>query len=246
MSFFENNRLKLKVERGKRVFPQSDKSINVLDTLINCMKDNKVEVVTEFDIKSVEKKGDLFLIEDKHGQVVESNSLIISTGGKSYPGTGSTGDGYKYAKKFGHTINKFYPSLAPILVSNQEVTELSGLSLKNVELKFFSKSKTKPFITKFGEMLFTHEGISGPIVLDMSNTVAKEIDKNPVVSASIDLKPALSNKQLMHRLNRDISDSPKSEYKSLLKLLLPKSLIDLAIKKTMIEEKRKDCRSFKG
>lgn len=237
IQFFEDNGLETKIERGNRVFPCSDRSNDVLETLTEALKTAKVDILYGFTTKGARISKSVFEIESTDRKTVEADKLIIATGGKTLQVTGSTGDGYEFAKSFGHTLNKLYPALVPMFVNDEDVNSLAGLSLKNVELKFYSNEENKPFIKKFGQMLFTHVGISGPIVLDMSNYVAKMLEESKQIIASIDLKPALSEKKLLNRINREIKKSPKLEYKSLLKLLLPKSIIEIIMTRSQIDER---------
>ncbi|MBD3329348.1 aminoacetone oxidase family FAD-binding enzyme [Candidatus Dojkabacteria bacterium] len=191
--------------------------------------------------------GSIPFIIKTHSEKIFAKKLIIATGGKSYPTTGSTGDGFAFARRLGHTVTRLSPALVHMIVKSKEIRGLAGLSLKNVELGFYAKfdreEKSKILCTRFGEMLFTHKGISGPIVLDSSKIVGKALKDNEsrkvLIFASIDLKPALTEKQLMNRINREVESTPKSEYKTLLKRLLPRSLIDTAILRTHIEARKR-------
>jgi len=233
VQFFESRGVKLKVERGERVFPVTNKSITILNCLVNELKKKNVEIYYNFDVKKVTKCNDLFQITSNK-ETITSKKLIISTGGKSYPKTGSTGDGYVFAKHFGHTIINPIPALVPLIVKNTGINSLAGLSLKNVEISFSANNKI--FAKEFGEMLFTHMGISGPIILKLSKGVYQELEKGNKVFANIDLKPRLDEMTLRKRIVREIQLAPKKEYQSLLATLLPKLLIFYAIDSTKINK----------
>ncbi|MDP2807609.1 MAG: aminoacetone oxidase family FAD-binding enzyme, partial [bacterium] len=210
----------LALERGGRYFPESQKSMDILLALQKALKQAGVEIVTGARVLKISKRSDGFQISTP-GATYTSDSLIIATGGKSYPATGSTGDGYGFTKGFGHTIVPPRPSDVPLAVREDFIKQLQGLSLKNVELSF---SHGKNRISFFGEMLFTHYGISGPIVIDASRPVGQWLEDGPV-NCSLDLKPALSNEALDQRLLRDMDAQGRKTYKNLLKGLLPSSLI---------------------
>ena len=233
MDFFESRGVKLKTERGERIFPVSDSSATILNCLINELKKINVEIKYNFDAKTISRDGEYFRISSKQENVISKN-LIITTGGKSYPETGSTGDGYVFAKTLGHSVIPAIPALVPLIVKNENINQLAGLSLKNVELNFLSN--TEVFAHEFGEMLFTHVGISGPIVLKMSKKVYLELSGGNKVIARIDLKPKLDEATLKKRIISEITLAPKKEYQSLLATLLPRLLITYAIKITGIDK----------
>lgn len=220
VSFFENLGLKLKLERGGRFFPESDDSRDVLAVLERYLRDGGVKVRKGLGAVDVAGYGKGFKVFSRE-ENFSSPKLIIATGGKSYPATGSTGDGYRMAKSLGHSITETIPTDVPLEVREGYIKELQGLSLRNVELSFRLGAKKSSF---FGEMLFTHYGISGPIVLDASRTVGPWLAKGPV-SCSLDLKPALGPEQLDFRLRRDIQEQGRKGFKGLLKGLLPSALV---------------------
>jgi len=228
--WFEERGIALKVERGGRVFPVSDKAEDVLQALEQGLKDGGVEVRTSFEVKDVLFEKGVFKVLGIGGGMVLGKKLLLATGGVSYPGTGSTGDGYTFAKKFGHKILKPKPALVGLVVEDKEVRVLAGLALKNVRISFFTGEKV--LTSEFGEMIFTHVGISGPIVLTCSKLVAENLLKGKKVKASIDLKPALDKSVLQKRIHREIHKNPKKEYQTILKTLLPSSLISYAVKET--------------
>ena len=240
IEFFESCGVPLKTERGKRVFPASDKASDIRDALVNLAKKNGV--VFRFEkVKKIDKKGDIFsVMTDKSTYFFEK--VIVATGGVSYPGTGSTGDGYVFAKKFGHTITSVSPSLVPLVTRERFVTRLMGLSLKNVSLSIVDSTNDKTVYSDFGEMLFTHFGISGPLVLSASSYV-RDINASPDrYKACIDLKPALSEEQLDSRVQRDFLERKNMQLDNALRKLLPEKIILPLLKKCGIDPE-KQCNS---
>ena len=242
INFFEGRGVPLKEERGDRMFPVSNKSVSILNCLLSEVKKKGVDVFYSFSVKKIIKSGSLFRISSGDG-MVSAKKIIVTTGGKSYSETGSTGDGYKFAESLGHKVIKAIPALVPLLVNNTSLNRLAGLSLKNVELKFISNGEV--FAHEFGEMLFTHKGISGPIVLRLSKKVYQELAGGSKVTAIIDLKPKLDEATLKQRIIKEIQAAPKKEYQSLLATLLPKLLIPYAINKTKIDEHHQSSTLFK-
>ncbi len=226
--FFNELGVETKIERGNRVFPTSDKANDVVEAL----KKRADKVGVKFIYRAVEKInkfGEIFAIKLQDQSVLKAKKLIIATGGKSYPGTGSTGDGYQFAESFGHSITPIIPSLVPISAKYFEnkktlVTDLQGLSLKNAAIKIYDKNN-KVVYKDFGEMLFTHFGVTGPMILSASSHLRK-ID-NQILE--IDLKPALDEKKLATRLLREIEQAPRKKVENVLKHLLPKKLIPIII-----------------
>ena len=215
--YFEDLGLPLKVERGNRVFPLSDKSSDVIKAYEKKLKDLGVKVHLNFEIKSIEKVGEEFIINGRE----KFDKVVIATGGISYKLTGSTGDGYKFAKNFGHKIINQVPGLIGINLKNN--FSLAGLTLKNVELKVI---KDKKIISKeFGEMLFTHRGISGPIVL----TTSSKINRLKDFEMFLDLKPALEPEKLDARILRDFSENQNKNIENVMRSLLPKDLISYVL-----------------
>lgn len=226
MSFFEDLGVKLKTERGNRVFPVSDKASEIAISLENAVKKNKVTLinneVTELIIEDNSIKGVLC------GNIKYSgDNVIIATGGMSYIGTGSTGDGYKLAKQAGHRVTKLNPSLVPIVTEEKFCAEMMGLSLKNVTLTLKDKNEKKPIYSELGEMLFTHFGVSGPLVLSASSHIRQMQEDR--YSLEIDLKPGLSEQQLDNRIQRDFSEYPNKDFSNILIKLLPSKLIPVII-----------------
>ena len=220
ISFFERTGVPLKTERGNRVFPVSDKSVDIVDALVNSAKKSGVKILNKEVEDILTKNGAVSGVKCSDGTVIPCESLLIATGGKSYPTTGSTGDGYTFAEKLGHTVTELRPSLVPMEVYEGFPEQLSGLSLKNVSLTIQNGGKI--CFKEQGEMLFTHFGISGPLVLSASASIEKLSDD---CKAFIDLKPALSEEQLDKRLLRDFEDLKNKELGNSLDSLLPKKLI---------------------
>lgn len=225
INFFKKHGVESVVERGERVFPKSNRANTILECLINELNKLKLKVIYNFRAIKLEKKEDIFFINSNHDQSINCRKVVICTGGLSYPATGSTGDGYEMAKKLGHTITPLIPALAALIVKDVDIRSLAGLSLKNVRLYFYAEDIE--VINLFGEMLFTHAGISGPIVLQASKLIGQELSKHNKVVAKIDFKPALDVKTLTQRINKDILAMAKKEYQGLLAGLLPKKIIPL-------------------
>ncbi len=236
MDFFESLGVPLKTERGNRVFPQSDKASDIVDALFRAVKKNGVKIILG-TVKSLYKQDDEFITVLQNGEKITSDSAIIATGGASYPLTGSTGDGYSFAKSFGHNVTEIKPSLVPLTIHEGFCSKLSGLSLKNVTLKVYEEGRDKPLFSEMGEMLFTHFGISGPLVLSASSLI-REIEKKNYF-AFIDLKPALDAQTLDKRLQRDLSENVNKDIINSLDKLLPKSLIPIVLKMAGIDERTK-------
>lgn len=229
--------LKTKIERGGRVFPESDKSSDVLKALGKYLNQNNVDVMLNTrvrEIKVTEHKINKVLLED--GTEIPCESVIVCTGGLSYPQTGSTGDGLEFAKALGHQVTDLYPSLIPLLVKEEYIKELQGLSLKNVSIKIVVDHKS--IYDDFGEMLFTHYGLSGPIVLSASFYISDHLKKKKDIKFSIDLKPALSEEDLDRRVLKDFNEKLNKQFKNSLDGLLPQKLIPVIIKLSKIDENK--------
>lgn len=226
MNFFENHGVALKTERGNRVFPVSDKAVDIVDALVKAVKK---------DCKIIEASAQEILTKDnavsgvklESGETLDADCVILATGGLSYPLTGSTGDGYKMAQKSGHTVTALTPSLVGLECHEGFCTRLAGLSLKNVTLSLYENGKKKPIFKEFGEMLFTHTGISGPLTLSASAHLRYMGKKE--YYAEIDLKPALDDAQLDKRLLRDFEENKNRDFSNSLDKLLPKSIIPVII-----------------
>ncbi len=225
IDFFENHGVKTKVERGARVFPVSDKSSDVAAALRRYMTDNNVEIVTDRVDEICAEDGAITGVMCKRRGFVPCAAVILATGGISYPVTGSTGDGYTFAENLGHTITPLRPSLVPVTVA-QSVEELSGLSLKNIAIDV-KNSKGKSIYRDFGEMMFAHFGLTGPVILSASAHM-KDTDTERY-TLYLDLKPALDPKQLDDRLLRDFSKNMNKDLINGLDALLPKALIPFIV-----------------
>lgn len=238
MDFLEGEGLKLKTERGNRVFPESDKSSDVIKTLKKALEKRKVKIVLNTKVLNIEIKDGIC-----HGVIVQSgdksgsykaDKVIVATGGCSYQSTGSTGDGYRFAKDADIKVTKCYPSLVPFNIGSDIPKRLQGLSLRNVKVTLSDKGKV--LYEELGEMLFTHFGVSGPLVLSAS-TLASGKDVSQM-ELSIDLKPALSKEQLDERILRDFSENRNSYFKNSLSRLLPAKMIPVIVELSEIDEKK--------
>ena len=218
MSFFENEGVPLKTERGRRVFPQSDKAHDIVYAMRRALRKNGVEVICETVQKVLTEDGKVTGVKGK-SKIYMCDAAIIATGGLSYPLTGSTGDGYRMAKELGHTVTPLTPSLISLKTKETLFYELSGLALKNIEIRLVDENR-KVLYKDFGELLFTHFGVSGPVVLSAS----AHIPKGERVFLEIDLKPALTDKQLDARLLREFEALKNSELKSVMRKLLPTNM----------------------
>jgi predicted Rossmann fold flavoprotein len=236
IEFFHKNNVPTKVERGNRVFPESDKARDIHDLLLNLLKRKKITLITRCNITGFStNKNSIENIVLSNGEIV-AKSYLLTTGGLSYPQTGATGDGFKWAKQFGHSIIDPKPSLTPIILHENWIRELEGLSLKNVQISIFQNNKKQD--ERFGEALFTHNGMTGPIILDMSKKIGELLTKGKV-ELFIDFKPALDFDVLDKRLLRDFSELCNKSVKNILSGLLPKSLIPIFTKLLEIDPEKK-------
>ena len=235
MNFFEGEGIKLKVERGDRVFPESDKSSDIIRGLSNALSRTHVQIRLNSKVTDVKfKDNKITALEINNSEILKGDYFIMATGGASYPLTGSRGEGQKFAKKLGHNIVSLMPALVPIEVTDTSVKELMGLSLKNVEVVIKENDK-KTVYKNFGEMLFTHFGVSGPLILSGSRFIKK--DKK--YTLYIDLKPALNLGELDKRIQKDFSKYINKDFKNSLDELLPQKLIPMIIKLSGIQENKK-------
>lgn len=237
IKFFNGNGVKTKVERGNRVFPQSDDAMEIIELFKKLIKDLNIEFKNESTVKDLEKNEDLFKIISNSG-VDYAKNLVIACGGMSYKVTGSNGDGYKLAQKFGHSIKPIKASLVAMntSLSKEDRLELMGLSLRNVEVKVINKKK-KIIFNEFGEMLFTHFGISGPIILSASSYMKDDED----YTIYLDLKPALSDEQLDNKLLMLFEEEHLKSIGKVLENLLPKKLINIFLKAIDLDYYKKAC-----
>ncbi len=238
IKFLNEQGLTVKEERGNRIFPTTDKAQDVLNCFERKLKNLKnVKIMYEMPISEilVNEENTVIGVKCQNKKVISADKVILATGGKSYPITGSTGDGYEMAKKLGHTITKIKPSLVPLETYEQELHQsLQGLSLRNIKIKLIDTSKNKLIYEDFGEMLFTHFGVSGPVILSASAHLVryKKIDElleNKKIKLSIDLKPALTEEKLNDRILRDFEELKNKSFKNSLDKLLPQKLIPVII-----------------
>ena len=246
ISMLQKNGVKVKEERGNRIFPVSDRAQDVLIAFEKELKRLNIKIRVNSNVEYINVFDDgRFLISLGKDEKIEADKLIIATGGKSYPGTGSTGDGYKFALDLGHTVTAIKPSLVPLEIKEKaDCQAMQGLSLRNVSIKIKDTEKNKLIYEDFGEMLFTHFGVSGPIILSGSAHLIRyknveELLKQGKIKLYIDLKPALSEEQLNQRILRDFEKQKNKEYKNSLFELLPKKMINYIIQKSGIDENKK-------
>lgn len=237
INFFNSLGLKTKVERGNRVFPESDNAADVIDVLTKRLAILNVELKLNSRVDEIFTNGGKIIGVEIRKKFIDTDAVILATGGKSYPATGSTGDGFKLAKSLGHTVTKILPALVPLEVEEDFVKDLQGLSLKNVRATL--KADGKIIAEEFGEMLFTHFGVSGPIILTLSRAVAKLLDEKIFVELAINLKPALTPEQLDARILRDFQKFQRKAIKNALVELLPTKLIPPILDLSYIDEEKK-------
>ena len=236
VAFFEDRGLKTKVERGNRVFPESDKASDVVDTLYDYLVDNGVSIIFQEAKSLIIADGAVkgVRLEDRE---LYADAVIVTCGGLSYQATGSTGSGYAFAKAAGHTVTPFLPSLVPLVSGDADIPELQGLSLKNVRLTVTDNTTNKEVYSDFGEMLFTHFGISGPIVLSASAHMRSMSPHRYTIY--IDLKPALDADTLDKRILRDLAEFANKDIVNSLHKLLPKKLIPVVLNRAGISHHTK-------
>ena len=222
MNLFEDLGVKLKIERGERVFPESDKASDITKALEKRLKVLGVDIRLNSEVLEILANENLLSgVKLKNGEIILCDAVVVATGGVSYSLTGSTGDGYKFAESLGHRIVNPVPALSAILLKDKDLKKLSGLSLKNVVVKAYDKNK-EIYISPIGEMLFTGNGVSGPLILTTSSYVNRINNQN--LKLFIDFKPALSEFALSQRIDREIINLKSKQFSSLLELLLPKAL----------------------
>ena len=243
ISFLKKQGLDVKEERGNRIFPVTDKSQDVLNCFEKKLKGLKnVKIMYEMPVSEILVNEEKIVtgVKCKNGAIIKADKVILATGGKSYPLTGSTGDGYEMAKKLGHTITKIKPSLVPLETYEQDLhRSLQGLSLRNIKIKMVDTCKNKTIYEDFGEMLFTHFGVSGPVILSGSAHLVRyknidELLKNKKIKLLIDLKPALTEEKLNDRILRDFEEFKNKNFKNSLDKLLPQKLIPVIIERSGI------------
>ena len=230
VNFFHNRGVETKVERGERVFPVSDDAADVVKVLEKYVRENGGKIITDSSVTDImTADGHIIGVKTNNGQTYLAERVILATGGASYPTTGSTGDGYELARRLGHTIIPLRPALVPLDIKEAWVRDLQGLALKNVSAKAYLGDQLLD--EDFGEMLFTHFGVSGPIILTISGKIAEVLHTKPnkPLKISINLKPALSVEQLDDRLQRDFAEFSRKQFKNALDKLLPQKLIPVFI-----------------
>ena len=237
IEFLNELGLQTKVERGNRVFPESDRASDVIDALEKFIKMQKVRVKLRSEARKIYKDNDQFIIEINKGDAIKCDKLIIATGGCTYQATGSTGDGYRFAKDFGHTIVEPKPSLVPLVTKEDWVKGLQDLNLKNVCVTLMKNEKK--IYEDFGELLFTHYGVSGPVVLSSSRHLVDVDLSKEDVRLIIDLKPALSFEKLDDRIVRDFQKFANKNFINSLDELLPKKMIPVIIDLSRINQEKK-------
>ena len=249
----KTNNVPVKEERGNRIFPVSDKSLDVLKAFENEMKKNNVKIYTEVEVKEIQIEDNTVCKvtyinkNNNNKEELAADKVILATGGKSYPLTGSTGDGYKIAKKLGHTVTKINGSLVPLISKNEDLQlcqEMQGLSLRNISMKIVDVEKNKKIYEDFGELLFTHFGVSGPTILSSSAHILRyknveELLKKGKIKLQIDLKPALNEEKLNLRLLRDFDKFKNKQIINSLYELLPRKIIEPVIQKANIKKEKR-------
>jgi predicted Rossmann fold flavoprotein len=229
-AFFANLDLPTVELRGGRVFPVSEKAADVLQALLTWISKSGVTLQTGVSVQElIIEDGKMVGVQTNQG-TYHSPAVILAAGGKAYPGTGSTGDGYQLAKSAGHTIHDLFPALVPLVTAGDTAQNLQGLSLKNVLVSLYLDGKKETDL--FGEMLFTHFGLSGPVILTLSRQVVLALKENKKVEIQIDLKPALDHPALDQRIIRDIQDQGRKQFSTLLSGLLPAMLIPICVEQT--------------
>lgn len=237
MEFFESLGVPLKTERGNRVFPQSDKAVDIVDALVKAAREKGVKFLQGRVLRLVLNGNKAGGVELDNGSVHFADAVVVATGGMSYPLTGSTGDGYDLARRVGHTVTELSPSLVPLVVKEGWCSSLQGLSLKNIEVKVFKGDSPKCIYSDFGELMFTHYGLSGPVILSASAFI-----KNPQSTPhriEIDLKPALTFEKLNDRILRDFTKYSNKDYINSLSELLPRKMVPVIVKLSKIEPSQK-------
>lgn len=237
VDFFESNGLRTKIERGNRVFPVSDHSSDVIATLQRVLKEKEVNVMLHTEVKSLmSSENQITGVRLANGRELKADKVVVATGGFSYQTTGSTGDGYRFAKELGHSVTDIRPSLVPFCTLEPYVTNMQGLSLKNVEVRIYNGKKL--LYHEFGEMLFTHFGVSGPLILSASAALKPSItDKK--LHMEIDIKPALSEEQLDKRILREFEAAKNKQFKNSINGLFPSKMIPVMLELSGIDPDKK-------
>ena len=226
MAFFENHGVPLKTERGNRVFPRSDRAGDVKDALVRFVTDSGTKIINGTCARLLQENGTVTGVVLDNGDIWHGNSVVLATGGSSYPLTGSTGDGYRMAQEAGHAITDLRASLVPIVAEEKFCRDMMGLSLKNVTLTLRQRGKKNPIFSELGEMLFTHFGLSGPMVLSASAHMSGPIKD---YTLHVDLKPGLTPEQLDARILRDFAAASNRDFINILGALLPRKMVPIVV-----------------
>lgn len=239
IDFFEKAGTKTKIERGDRVFPVSDHSTDVIDALRRKMREYKVQVHLNTEVSKVEAKDGKVtgVLSDGEKKLFPADAVLVATGGISYKTTGSTGDGYRFAEELGHKVTELYPSLVPFNTKEAWAKSLQGLSLKNVDVKVMDGKKK--LYDGFGEMMFTHFGVTGPMILSASAHIGKQLQKSGELNAYLDLKPALTMEQLDARILREFEAGQNKQFKNVIGVLFPSSLTPVMLELGGISPEKK-------
>ena len=238
MAFFERLGAPLKIERGNRVFPQSDRAVQVVDAMLKHLRDLRVEVRINTTVHAlVIEDGVLLGVRLADGAKLEADAVILATGGASYPTTGSTGDGYAFAHAAGHTVTPIFPALIPLVTRESWVKDVQGLSLRNVRATLYHAGKKEQDF--FGEMLFTHFGVTGPIILQLSRRASELLmEGKKDIELRLNLKPALTHEKLRERVDRDFAAYEQKQLHNGMIDLLPRRLIDIVLNAAGLDTKR--------
>lgn len=237
MSLFESKGLKFKIEENGRVFPVTDRSRSVIKVLKEYLSKNRVKINYNTRLVRIKDKKDYFSLDLGNDNYMATHRVILATGGISYPSTGSTGDGFKVAQKVGHKITPLRPGIVPLKVAEPYVKEIQGISLENTQLTF--KYGKKKLVSGNGNLIFTHFGISGPLVLDLSNQIVRILEKNKTVDLFIDLKPEMTDQELQKKIIKEFENRSKTEFKNLMKLFMPNRMIPVFTELLDIDAKKK-------
>ncbi|MCC8137530.1 MAG: NAD(P)/FAD-dependent oxidoreductase [Clostridiales bacterium] len=253
LRFFEEQGLTTKTERGQRVFPVSDHSSDVIAALKKKLTASRVKIFLNEEVKKIRISAGAADAKDDHcgndakqrpsicgllldsGEKIDADAVIVATGGMSYPSTGSTGDGYRFAKEAGHQVSERSPSLVPMETEGTDAQQMQGLSLRNVEVSVYDGKKE--LYREFGEMMFTHFGVTGPVILTASCMIQKQLKEHPL-TLSVDLKPALSEEQLDARILREFEAAKNKHFKNVLATLFPSKMIPVIAKRCGIPEEK--------
>lgn len=244
INFLHEQGLEVKEERGNRIFPETDKSMDVLKCFTKKLKELNVDIRLNTKVEQIIVENSRVIGVKTNKEIINTDTVILATGGKSYPLTGSTGDGYEIARKIGHTVTSIRPSLVPLEIYNKNLcNDLQGLSLKNVSINIIDTEKNKNIYSDFGEMIFTHYGVSGPIILSSSAHLVRykninELIKHKKILLEIDFKPALSEEKLDERVQRDFIGEKNKYFKNSLDKLLPQKLIPVIVQLSNINSEK--------